>query len=159
MPNYRLRETLRPLAGAMLPAKEVRRQQAVRSAIADDGNIRPEAIRNVTPYAIAPFFLPGALVVGTDQALAYRMPHPARVKKIDAIVKAAPTGGNLAVRVTCNGAELGIVTIQSGQLAGASGLDAAVNAGDVLRVDVVAVGPTTPGSGLSVGVAYLPILN
>lgn len=154
-----VREQADRLARAILPSAELRHLNAVRGAVQPDGRIAGKALSNVVPLQTLSWYLPGTAAVGNNQGAEYRIVQPARLRRVDVICTTAPTGGNLTIRLTNDGGVIdeSVTTVQNGTKAGAAGMDHAVVAGNVLRVDIIGVGATTAGADITVQVAYLPV--
>lgn len=154
MSDQKLRDTLRPAVEAMFPARQQRKLAVMSSAFGVDGGINPDALASALPGWIIPWYLPGTVTIGTNVGAEIELPSTVRITGIRLRQKGAPTANETTVRLTGDGAEIATASISIGQPSGRSaGLSAIVNAGVVLRVDVV----TASGSDLTAVVSYAPV--
>lgn len=138
--NQRLTEAMRPVARAILPAAEQRKQASVHAAFKDSGDVKPEALERSLPPLMHTWWLSGAVSAGSNVNAEIPLSGSIRITDLAIRAKTAPSGGELTVRLTANGAEVSTVSIQPGQTSGhspISGANAIRPAGDVLRIDVV----------------------
>lgn len=148
-----LRDILRPVGEAILPSREQRKLAAVSSAFADDGLIRPDALARALPAYVLRWYLSGTASTGTNVAEEYDLPSQVRLTGIRIRVKTAPTTNEYTVRLTANGAEVEIASVEIGQTSGRSLLNYIADPGTVLRLDVVSGGAAANATIL---VAYAP---
>jgi len=139
------------LARVLLPDEDIRERRALRILMQSDGSLNPGTIR--FPWQIVQFRIGGAVTAGTNRAEEIRIPTRSKIMRLDALLKTAPSS-QVRFRLTANGAPIpnAAVTVQPGQNAGASGVNAYVEPGDVLRIDVLSAG----GSDATIIVAYIP---
>lgn len=99
-----------------------------------------EAIAVTGEAAVATNVLPPGARVG----------HACTLTAIYARCGTAPTGAALTLRVNRNGTSITTVTIADGQTSGSTtGLSQALAAGDILTIDVVNIGSSTPGADVA----------
>ncbi len=97
----------------------------------------------------------GTLAIQSNAAPLLTVPAITPVS-ITALVKQAPQGGSVQVQLNVAGQKYLTVTVAQGQTSGsATGSSfAAIAAGSLLTMDIVAVGTTFPGSDLSLIVGF-----
>ena len=140
MDNQRLTEALRPVARAILPAAEQRKQASVHAAFKDSGDVKPEALKRSLPPITFVWWLPGEVTAGSNVSAEIPLAGNIRLTDLAIRAKTAPSGSECKVRLTANGAEVETVSMPPGQTAGHSpifGDRSLRTAGEVLRVDVV----------------------
>lgn len=150
MANLKLRRALQPAIDASFPDDDLRQKRALNMALQDDATITPAAARNVIPQQVVWWDLAGTIVVGTNVGREIRLPQQSRLLRVDVALKTAPAAGNLVLRLTQNGQPVDSVTVQKGALAGATGLNAIVDAGTTMRIDVTTAG----GANATVTLTY-----
>jgi hypothetical protein len=99
------------------------------------------------------FYLPGTLSVSDDQSWNPICIQAQTFQGIYAFAGTAPVGSILTARIynVTQSQAVGSISISAGaQNANTTSFtNASVNAGDVLRVDITAIGSTTPGANLT----------
>lgn len=148
-----LRDILRPVGEAIVPAREQRKLAAIGSAFGEDGLIRTDALARALPAYVLPWYIAGTAATGTNVAEEYDLPSQVRVTGIRIRVKTAPTTNEYTVRLTANGAEVDTASVEIGQTSGRSTLNYIADAGTVLRIDVLSAGAAADATIL---VAYAP---
>ncbi len=101
------------------------------------------------------FQLEGPMGVLVDAVPLVNVPEAVSIRDVFAVVKGAPVGSDLTVRVLQDGVEVTTVTILDGQIASSSVLGVALpvlQSGSHLGLDITAVGSQFPGSDLTVTV-------
>lgn len=98
--------------------------------------------------------IPGTLAIESNAAalLAYR--EARKVSEVELLVKQAPLGADVDVRVLVDGATMTTVKLLAGQTAVKSAASFAIAAGKPVRIDITNVGTTFPGADLSVILRY-----
>jgi hypothetical protein len=97
------------------------------------------------------FTVPGTIGIRSNAAPLIQAPSDETFTSAVALVKTAPTGANISVNILDAGSVLGTVAIVAGKTSGTVAFSAAgVSAGDLLTIDITAVGTTFPGSDLTV---------
>ena len=97
------------------------------------------------------FTVPGTIGIRSNAAPLIQAPADESLSSVVALVKTAPMGANISVNVLDAGSVIATVTIVAGKTSGTVALTAAgVSAGDLLTIDITAVGTTFPGSDLTV---------
>lgn len=100
------------------------------------------------------FFLPGTASIANDLSWNPLVPVAQTATKILAYVKTAPTGAGLTVQVynVSQAVVVASLTIAASASSSTSTsmTNASMNANDVLRVDITAVGSTVPGADVTV---------
>jgi hypothetical protein len=100
------------------------------------------------------FSIPGALAIANNLSWNPTVPFTSQVSTMYAYVKTAPVGSSLTVQVynITQSQIVASLSISAGSNTATttSMTNASVNAGDVLRLDVTAIGSTTAGSDVSV---------
>ena len=141
--NQRLTEAMRPVARAILPATEQRKQASVHAAFKDSGDVKPEALERSLPPFMLVWWLPGAVSAGSNVSAEIPLSGNIRLTDIAIRAKTAPSGSECTARLTANGTEVENVWLPPGVTAGRSqisGVKALRSAGEVLRIDVVTAG-------------------
>lgn len=147
--TQRLAAILKPAVRAMAPPDEMSRKRRVDLAVGEDGRATPYAVSGVLGHNVAQWFISGTLATGNTQGIQYRVPADGVLERFDAIVKTAPTGADLLVRLRQAGHALVTVTIPAGTTSAGIGVNQAVSAGDILTLDITQVGSSVAGSNLS----------
>ena len=140
MDNQKLTEAMRPIARAILPAAEQRKQASVHAAFKDSGDVKPEALRRSLPPITFVWWLPGSISAASNVGAEIPLAGNIRLTDLAVRAKTAPTGSECKVRLTANGAEVENASLPPGQTTGhspISGAKALRDAGEILRVDVV----------------------
>lgn len=140
MDHLDLRDALRPLARALLPADRERKDATIRSAFDTGGGLKPDALRRSLPPLAFTWYLPGAVTAGVNVGAELTLGGDCRLVQLVVRAKTAPGGGECTVRLTADGVSLETASIAAGQPSGRSPIrdDVARRAaGQVLRLDVV----------------------
>lgn len=145
----RLATILAPVARAIHPPEAIRRMKRAEAAIADDGSLSDYAVNTAQSPQILTWFISGTLAVANTQGPQFRVPFDGILLRLDLQVKTAPTGADLRVRIRSNTHVITTVTINAGDTTGGLVLNRAVNAGDVLTIDITQIGSGTAGANLS----------
>ena len=138
--NQRLRDAARPFARAVRTDTERQREAAVFAAFDAAGGVKPEALKRSLPPYIIHWYLPGAVVAGSNVGAEIPLTGDIRVTHVAVRAKTAPAGGECTVRLTANGTEVERASLPAGQTAGRSAVHSAAahrTAGEVLRIDVL----------------------
>lgn len=149
-----LRDILRPVGEAIVPAREQRKLAAIGSAFGEDGVIRSDALARALPAYVLPWYLAGTAATGTNVGEEYDLPSMVRLTGIRVRTKTAPTTNEYTVRLTANGAEVETASVGIGETSGRSVINYIADAGTVLRLDVVSAGAA---ANVTVLVAYAPV--
>jgi hypothetical protein len=120
---------------------------------------RPTPNRVAPPSSANPIYLeaivkPGAAAVANNiMPPGFRVPADCTLKALYVNVGTAPTGSGLTVRIKRAGSSLTTATVAAGATSGSStGLSTALTAGDILTVDITAIGSAVAGSDVLVTV-------
>ena len=148
-----LRDILRPVGEAIVPAREQRKLAAMSSAFDDSGRMIPEALARTLPPFVLSWYLTGTAATGTNVAEEYDLPSMVKLTGIRIRVKTAPTTNEYTVRLTANGAEVETASVRIDQTSGRSAFSFIIDPGTVLRLDVVSGGAAANATIL---VAYAP---
>jgi hypothetical protein len=121
---------------------ERQQEASVFAAFDNTGALKRGALKRSLPPYILTWYLPGAVVAGSNVGAEIPLSGDIRVTHVAARAKGAPTS-QCTVRLTANGSTVESATIQNGQTSGRSAVPANVahrSAGEVLRCDVVTAG-------------------
>jgi hypothetical protein len=149
-----LAAVLRPVATAVVTPDDAQRQQRVNAALDGDGTLRPEALGRAAPRHVLSWYLSGTATVANNKGAELRLPTAAVVERLDVRAKTAPTGAALTARLRVNGVAGPTVSIAAAATSGGVGLQLSVAAGDVLTVDITAVGSGTAGADVTIMATY-----
>ena len=94
--------------------------------------------------------VPGTLAIESNAAQLISFKEARKVVEVELLVKRAPVGGSLDVRILVDGAPMSTVTLLAGQTAVKSATGFAIAAGKPVRIDILSVGLTFGGADLSV---------
>lgn len=95
----------------------------------------------------------GTLAIGSDFAPRISMQRPVKASYVQSYVKQAPIGADITAKIYVDGVEWTSITIPAGDTSASNGDVSAlpeIGAGQLIRLDITAVGSTYPGSDLSV---------
>jgi hypothetical protein len=98
--------------------------------------------------------IPGTLAIESNAAALVAFKEGRRVSEVELLLKQAPVGSTLEVRVLVDGATMATVTLTAGQTGVKSAASFAIAAGTPVRIDILNVGTTFPGADLSVILRY-----
>jgi len=101
--------------------------------------------------------VPGVLAIQSDAAPVVTLATESVVKSVEALLKRAPTGADLKLRVIIDGEEWAAITIADGETGAevATPADLApIGAGKAVRLDILEVGTTFPGADLSLLIRF-----
>jgi len=101
--------------------------------------------------------VPGVLAIQSDAAPVVTLATESVVKSVEAVLKRAPTGADLKLRVIIDGEEWAAITIADGETGAevATPADLApIGAGKAVRLDILEVGTTFPGADLSLLIRF-----
>jgi hypothetical protein len=98
--------------------------------------------------------IPGTLAIESNAAALVAFKDARRVSEVELLVKQAPLGSTLEVRVRVDGATMATVTLTAGQTGVKSAASFAIAVGKPVRIDILNVGTTFPGADLSVILRY-----
>ena len=97
------------------------------------------------------FTVPGTIGIKSNAAPLIQAPEDITFSTVVGLVKQPPTGAAINVNVQDAGTVLGTLIIPAGSTSATLTLTSgSVNAGDLLTIDITAVGTTFPGSDLTV---------
>lgn len=97
--------------------------------------------------------VPAKLSIRSQAAPLFRIETATVVRKIEALLKQAPTGGDLALAINAPGL-ITTLTIPAGSTASAVSGSWTIPADTILSIDVTAVGLTFPGADLTVTLRF-----
>lgn len=97
--------------------------------------------------------VPATLSIRSQAAPLARIEVSTKVRKIEALLKQAPTGGDLALAINAPGL-LTTLTIPAGSTAAAVSGSWTIPADTVVSIDITAVGLTFPGADLTVTMRF-----
>ena len=123
-----------------------------------------ESNRTSNPTYQDKHFYTTGLVAPKTGDLYWQILSPIEIEQVQLYVKTAPTGTNLGIQVTLNEGSLVSDNLFSLQLQPGDTLiqsttaPKTVNSGDYIRIDVLQVGQTTPGSDMIVSFKYRSII-
>jgi hypothetical protein len=103
---------------------------------------------NTAPAAV--IVIPGTLAIGSDLGPIAAMPTTSTPANITVQLKQAPAGAALVVVVYVNGVVYATITVPAGATSASVATSTQIMAGQLIRVDVTAVGTTYPGSDMTV---------
>jgi hypothetical protein len=103
---------------------------------------------NTAPAAA--IVIPGTLAIGSDLGPIAAMPQTSTPSNITVQLKRAPTGAALVVVVYVNGVVYATITVPAGATSASVATSTQIVAGQLIRVDITAVGTTYPGSDMTV---------
>jgi hypothetical protein len=133
-------------------------QRVASSAPSTTGRVAAQ-IRAARPSGIAPIYLEAivqsgpAIVASNVMPPGIRVPAPCTLNAVYVNVGTAPTGSALTVLVKRGGSTLATVTVAAGSTSGSvTGLGVPLAAGNLLTVDVSAIGSTVAGSDVLVSI-------
>lgn len=98
--------------------------------------------------------IPGTLAIESNAAPLLSFKTARQVSEVELLVKQAPLGADLDVRVLVDGATMTTVKLLAGQTGVKSAASFAIAAAKAVRIDILGVGTTFPGSDLSVILRY-----
>lgn len=156
MTTRRLADKLAPLMERLAPDDVLRRQDALRAAIGDGGEVRAPAL-GLSLRQMQTWYLPGAVSVGANVEREIVWPQASTAHALAARCKITPAGSELTVALVVDGAQAAAVTIRPGVTAGVSPLSRlAIPAGAVVTLSILSAGTTTPAQSVSVTLTYSP---
>ena len=101
--------------------------------------------------------VPGVLAIQSDAAPVVTLAAESVASSVEAVLKRAPTGADLKLRVIIDGEEWAAITIADGETGAevATPADLApIGAGKAVRLDILEVGTTFPGADLSLLIRF-----
>lgn len=124
------------LARTLANPARIKLDKLLGSLLDNAGNIKPGAL-NLALLLCRDTEITGAASIGTNVAPPRRMPQDARIVRLDALARSAPTTGEFAARCFANGVEVGTVSIPNGSTSNGSVVSFQSAAGDVLTWNVI----------------------
>lgn len=145
------------LANPTLPADALNLQTADArylraSAVAAVQATKPTTTTTTTtsaPVNQLSLSIPGVLAIESNAADLIELPASATFSSAVLLVKQAPVGGSITLKVSAGGGQLGSVTIPAGQTSSTTAITWSIPKNSLVTVDVTSVGLTYPGSDLS----------
>lgn len=138
--DRRLVDRFAGLAREVYPDEVLRQERAVRSALNDDGSIRPDAITAVLPWQRIDFRIPGAVATGPRRGGIFSIPQGGVIRYISAHARVGPTGDPLTMHIVVNEQTVDSGSIQPGETDVASGATIPVPPGGVVSMRVTSAG-------------------
>jgi len=128
------------LGESLVPPETVRTVHAARIALTDDGRATEEALRSLVGQQRIAFHLAGAVEAGTSLGGIYDFPQGARIHRISAHARVAPTSGPFTGRILVDGVVADVGSIQPGTTSIATGASITVPPGGVVTLNVTSDG-------------------
>lgn len=138
--DRRLVDRFAGLAREVYPDDVLRAERAVRSALNDDGSVRPDALLTVLPWQRIDFYLPGPVVTGASLGGIFEFPQGGMIRRVNARARVAPSSDPFTGRLLVNGVVEDSGSIQPGQTSVASGAAIPVPPGGVVTLNVISAG-------------------
>ena len=125
------------LAARLANPARIRLDKLLVTLLDNAGNLRPGAL-TLALLLSRDTEITGAAAVGSNMVPPRRMPQDARIVRLDALARTAPTTGEFTARCYANGTEVGTVSIPNGSTSNGSVVSYQSSGGDVLTWDVLA---------------------
>lgn len=94
--------------------------------------------------------IPGTLAIGSNLGPIAALPATCTPSSVSVALKTAPLGSSLVVVVYVNGVIWQTVTVAASATTGSTANTTQITAGQLIRVDITAVGSTYPGGDITV---------
>lgn len=98
--------------------------------------------------------VPGTLSVRSNAAPLVKLASSRRIAQLVALLKRAPSGAGITLRLQAGGAEVASVAIAAGATAGEASVSATIGAETLVTLDITGVGSVFPGADLSLLVRF-----